>query len=295
MGLSLGLGIASCGASAQAEEVVKPAPEVTPLIWNEAWPEFRTGEWITFGSALAVFAASKLGPHPSGHWRGNLPLDRGARDALRIDSAGGREVASALSHVGLLTSMAWPFFDAGVVAGWQGQSPRLGWQQALISAEALAITSAMQGVVSTLVRRERPYGRDCGGEEDADSLECSTSYRYWSFYSAHSSLSFAGASTLCMHHAYVPLYGGGAGDVMACAGALTLAGSTALLRIATDAHHLSDVLVGAVMGTATGLLVPWGLHYRYGAEQVKKDARESGAGQFMLLPEGLGARAVWVF
>jgi len=38
-----------------------------------------------------------------------------------------------------------------------------------------------------------------------------------------------------------------------------------LMRVATDVHYVSDVLVGATIGTATGLLLPWALHYRYGA------------------------------
>jgi hypothetical protein len=41
---------------------------------------------------------------------------------------------------------------------------------------------------------------------------------------------------------------------------LSLAAATGYLRIAADSHYFSDVLVGAAVGTAVGLLVPHLLH-----------------------------------
>jgi membrane-associated phospholipid phosphatase len=145
--------------------------------------------------------------------------------------------------------------------------------------------------VSSLVSRERPYGRECGNERPEDSRDCDAEERYWSFYSGHTSQSFAGATVTCMHHAYVPLYGGGAGDDWACVGALGVATMTALLRVGTDVHYLSDVTVGALMGSAAGLLIPWLLHYRHGTPQ--RSASE--AFRFTVVPTGLGVRGVLVF
>jgi membrane-associated phospholipid phosphatase len=195
---------------------------------------------------------------------------------LRLQSTGARRWARDASDIALIINESWLFFDALVVAGWYRDSPEVGAQQALISTEVIAITAGFQGIVSYAASRERPYGRECGGEVPADARDCETRDRYYSFYSGHSSQTFAAAAVNCMHHAYVPLYGGGAADAAACAGMFTIAAGTAVLRVATDMHYLSDVLMGAALGTATGLLVPWALHYRHGARQEARQEAQQG-------------------
>lgn len=236
-----------------------------PVHWDPAWPEFQTGEWIASGVGLAAFLASRVLPQPNAHWQGAIGFDEAARDALRFHTPASRRRARDGSDIGITISASWPFFDALVVAGWYRDSPELGTQQALISAEVLAVTAGMQGLVSLFVSRERPYGQECGGELAPTTRDCANRDRYYSFYSGHSAVSFAAAAVNCMHHAYVPLYGGGAADNWACVGMFGVAATTALMRVATDVHYVSDVLVGATIGTATGLLLPWALHYRYGA------------------------------
>jgi len=269
-------------ASARAEEPKRGESSRVmgaPVHWDPAWPEFQTGEWIASGVGLAALLASRVLPQPSAHWQGGIGFDEAARDALRLHTPASRRRARDGSDIGITISASWPFFDALVVAGWYRDSPELGTQQALISAEVLAVTAGMQGLVSLFVSRERPYGRECAGELPeaqlpaaqlpADTRDCSNRDRYYSFYSGHSANSFAAAAVNCMHHAYVPLYGGGAADNWACVGMFGVAATTALMRVATDVHYVSDVLVGATIGTATGLLLPWALHYRYGATQSR--------------------------
>ncbi|HEU4577738.1 MAG TPA: phosphatase PAP2 family protein [Polyangiaceae bacterium] len=236
-----------------------------PVHWDPAWPEFQTGEWIASGVGLAALLTSRVLPLPGAHWRGGIGFDEGARDALRFHTPASRRRARDGSDIGITISASWPFFDALVVAGWYRNSPQVGTQQALISAEVLAVTAGMQGLVSLFVSRERPYGRECGGELPEATRDCANRDRYFSFYSGHSANSFAAAAVNCMHHAYVPLYGGGAADSWACVGMFGVAATTALMRVATDVHYVSDVLVGASIGTTTGLLLPWALHYRHGA------------------------------
>jgi len=195
-------------------------------------------------------------------------LDEPARKALRLRTPSARRWARDGSDIGIVVNESWPFFDALVVAGWYRDSPRLGVQQALISAEVLAVTAGVQGLVSSLASRERPYGRECGSELSAQTRDCLSRDRYYSFYSGHASQSFAAAAVSCMHHAYVPLYGGGIADTGACVGGFGVAITTALLRVATDVHYLSDVLMGALIGTSTGLMLPWALHYRFGSARL---------------------------
>jgi membrane-associated phospholipid phosphatase len=263
--------LVALSGSAQAQEL--PAEErgdsarvaAAPVEWNPAWPKFQTGEWIAGGVGIAAALASRILPLPSSHWQGGIGIDESARDALRLHTPAARRRARDGSDIALTINVSWPFFDALVVAGWYRDSPEVGVQQALISAEVLAVTAGMQGLASYFTSRERPYGRECGDELPANTRDCVARDRVYSFYSGHSAAAFASAGVNCMHHAYVPLYGGGAADDWACAGMFGVAATTALLRVATDVHYVSDVAMGALIGTTTGLLLPWALHYRHGA------------------------------
>lgn len=267
-------------------------PRGAPVTWNPAWPKFRTGEWIATAAGLLTLGASRILPQRTNHWQGGILFDEDARDVLRVGGVSGRRWARDASDIGLFTMESWPYFDAFVVTAWYRDSPEVAWQQGLITAEVLAVTAGMQSIVASLAARERPYGRRCGSEGlPEDSRDCDSRDRYFSFYSGHSSQAFAGAAVNCMHHMYVPLYGGGLGDALACAGGFTIAATTALMRVGTDVHYTTDVAVGALMGTATGLFLPWFLHYRHGAPTV-------GAAQswtFTLVPTGLGATGVVTF
>ena len=66
-----------------------------------------------------------------------------------------------------------------------------------------------------------------------------------------------------MNGSKLPLYGSRAASIAACAGTMSLATTTALLRIVADKHWASDVLAGSATGLATGLLIPLLLHYAH--------------------------------
>src|SRR5262249_22472634 len=78
-------------------------------------------------------------------------------------------------------------------------------------------------------------------------------------------MSFTSAGLTCAHHTHLPLYGGGAVDIIACAVVLTAAAAEPVLRIAADHHYATDVTVGAVLGFASGYALPMALHYGRGA------------------------------
>ena len=58
-----------------------------------------------------------------------------------------------------------------------------------------------------------------------------------------------------------------------CSAGYTLAAATAMLRVVADMHYITDVGIGAFVGTSVGLLIPW-LHYRAGGVHP---GRESSA------------------
>ena len=47
-------------------------------------------------------------------------------------------------------------------------------------------------------------------------------------------------------------------------------GTTGALRIVADQHWASDVLVGAAVGTFSGLAVPYFLHYGWGEPEEQR-------------------------
>ena len=52
------------------------------------------------------------------------------------------------------------------------------------------------------------------------------------------------------------MFSAGNKDALSCATSLFFATLTGVLRLASDEHYLSDVVVAAVVGAALGVLVP---------------------------------------
>lgn len=274
---------------------VDPSSEgsLPPLRWSPGRPRFRTSEYVVTGAAITtVLTTLVIGPR-SNHLHGGVAADEAARDALRLDGRDARWFARDLSDVLLTTMLSYPYvIDALVVAGWYRGSPDVAVQMALINTQTLAVTLGLQGLLNVLVSRERPYGRTCGTTLPDDSRDCNSDNRYYSFFSGHTSQSFASAGLICSHHLHLKLYGGGAADTIPCVTGFAVAASVGLLRVMADEHYLSDVLTGAALGTLTGLGLPWLLHYRYGGDDGgDKDAEVT----VKLVPMALGAGVVGSF
>jgi len=158
--------------------------------------------------------------------------------------------------------MAWPVFDALGVAGLARSSPDVAWQLLSMTAEVFAADFTIGTFVKALVDRERPHGLECSTEDRASRpARCGRHGRTRSFYSGHASAGFASAGLVCMVHAHLSLYGDPAGDALACGGALLSASIIGALRMISDRHFATDVLVGALAGLAAGLLLPYALHF----------------------------------
>ncbi len=262
-----------------------------PLAWNPAWPTFRPIEYYVAGAGLGASIAAQIArPRPK-HWQGGVLFDEGFRKVARPGAYYARQTAEDASDVLLSLVISYPFaVDALGVAWWYRGSDQVAAQMALINTEALTISMGLQSVATVIGSRERPYGRTCGGELDAQSVDCTSSNRHRSYFSGHTSVAFVGASLTCTHHAYLQLYGGGTPDTVVCVSGLALAGLTGFFRIMGDRHYATDVLSGAVIGSATGFLVPWLLHYRGGAgraAQAAEGPKHSGLSLYPIASPGL--------
>jgi membrane-associated phospholipid phosphatase len=251
-----------------------PAPPVPgqdlpgpPLVWK--WAPFSIGDWaVTLTGGGLTLAMAIVKPVPMHKMSGGILFDEAARSALRPDRIYTRYGFRDASDVGVSLLATWPFFaDALTTAWWYRGSRDVAEQMALIDLQTLAITGAVQGVTNVVVSRERPYGRDCGSSElPEEALDCVNSTHYRSFFSGHSAFSFASAALICIHHFQNDLLGP-PWDAISCTGGYAVAASTALFRVVGDVHYTSDIITGALVGTAIGYGVPL-LHY----------ARKAGAG-----------------
>ncbi|WP_375745984.1 phosphatase PAP2 family protein [Corallococcus interemptor] len=137
-----------------------------------------------------------------------------------------------------------------------GASAEFFAQDATIMVQSAVLASVANQAVKFAVGRERPFVHVLPEEERG--LTAHPNDNNLSFYSGHTNLAFSlavSAGTVASMRGYkhqAVIWGVG----------LPLAASVGLLRMGADKHYLSDVLTGAVMGTAFGVAVPLLLHGR---------------------------------
>jgi len=260
------------------------------LRWSPDWQGFDAYDWILTGTAAAsLLTVTALSPSGSPR-TGGILFDESTRNALRAPTEGTRLTARDVSDVLLTFNWAYPFLvDALLVAAWGHGNEDVARELILMNAEVLLVTAALQRIANAVTSRERPYGRTCGGELSEDTRACDSSDRFFSFFSGHTSQAFAAAALTCTHHAHLPLYGGGAADVAPCVAGLGLAATTGFLRLVGDEHYATDVLTGAFIGTATGLLLPALLHYGRTPPEPEEEEELGVTLQLVPIPVGVGA------
>ncbi len=277
---------AAIARAVPAPPFVERAPDQEPPSWK--WRSFNTMDYLITGvGAGTTLAAAIITPRRSHGLDGGILFDDWARRTFRRDDLEARYTFRDASDVGLSLAVTWPFFADSLVAAWWYRGSRdVAQELALIDLQTLAVSGAIQGVTNLLASRERPYGQDCGGDQlPGDSLDCTGSVRYRSFFSGHSAFSFTGAALICTHHFNNELLGP-PWDALSCAGGYLVAATTASFRVASDVHYASDVLTGALLGTLVGYGVPL-LHYMTPASQT--------ATQVWLVPAAGGLGAIGVF
>ena len=152
----------------------------------------------------------------------------------------------------------------------RGAAAPAAWEDLSVYAEVLVVNGALATVVKFAV--QRPLPRTYEGQ--ADLVSSPRGYR--SFYSGHTSLAFAalsaGSMTMSLRygHVWVPWLV-----------TLAVGASVGAERVLGGYHFPSDVLVGALVGTATGVIIPY-LHAR-------RD--RSSSVRFGIFPSG---RSVWL-
>jgi membrane-associated phospholipid phosphatase len=283
----LGLGLASVflsltgpatadSANAGAVSAGAASDEPPRVVWNEAWPRFRTAEAIVTGAMLVPIAGAVfLYPKPDDNIRGGFLFDDAVRDALVLDSRSARDRAASLSNLPYFGGLAFPLLvdTALVTAGIHGAGD-VALEMLAMNLQSFAITGAV-ALSFQKMGRVRPAREGCRTDPDYASQCDNPTALNQSFLSGHTAIAFTGAGLTCAHHRHLPLYGGGWPDVAICVATLGAASATAVLRVMSDRHYASDSLLGIGLGLASGWGLPEWLHY---------GARKEGAGE----PRGSG-------
>ena len=283
------------GGGLKRDDLLAPPthPKPNAVEWDPTWPRFRAAELWATGIFAAVALGSLAIPDGGGRWTTVNGFDDSVRSALRFKTAENRERAQDASDIMLTLSFNYLLFDSAVVTWWAHGRGSVALQIALIDIEAVALTTAITSLAKGVSARERPFRTDCSGPESRQERDCQGQNRYQSFFSGHTSTAFTAAGLTCQHHAHLPLYGGGAPDTLACISSFALAGATGAMRIMSDRHWATDVIGGAVIGTASGMAVPYLLHYRGGAPAPTEG--EKGGVKIGVVPAPMGAAVVGVF
>ena len=258
----------------------RPPPERQPSIalddgqkvaWSASWRPWELGDWIFTGVSMGAAIGGIVIPPTEDRWMGRNAFDQVVRNALRPNQQSQRNLARDASDIMLMLSINQILVDTLVVTWWGHDADTVAYNMALMNIEAIAFNTALNQIVGGLASRERPYRVECDQLPDEELRgDCRGRKRFRSFYSGHTSTTFAVAGLTCMHHAQLPLYGGGFADALPCISAFAIAGTTGTLRLVADQHWASDVLVGAAVGTFSGLAVPYFLHYGWGEPEEQR-------------------------
>lgn len=117
-------------------------------------------------------------------------------------------------------------------------------------AQTLVFAAALPYIAKGLVKRPRPYAYN---SDAAMSARTEPEARR-SFFSGHSAITFA--SAVFLSRVYSDYYPGSKYTPYIWAGSLLTAGTVAAFRVFSGKHFPTDVLTGAVVGSAIGWLIP---------------------------------------
>jgi membrane-associated phospholipid phosphatase len=201
-----------------------------------------------------------------------LQCDPATVNALDRPATGNdSRAASRASHYLLASSILTPYLigAADVLAsdpedGWSGYG-----KDSFVLFETLSVNLLFNQLVKYTVRRPRPYAYN----PDHDPAHRTGVEASLSFYSGHTSTAFAAAT--CGSYLFTLRHPDSLWTIPVWLGTHALAGATGILRVQAGKHFWTDVLVGAVAGSAFGLLIPW-LHKSSSGEtsRARSDVRQ---------------------
>jgi hypothetical protein len=191
-----------------------------------------------------------------------LICDRRSLNPLDRTVVGFRsESAAVAANIMVGSAVAMPIvFDLIDVAisdttdGWSGWATDV-----VVLSETALVNNALFQVTKFAVRRPRPYAYDL----DVSAAERGQADAAMSFYSGHTANAFAMATAYS--YLFMKRHADSGMVIPVWLGTHVLAVGTGVSQVLAGEHFWTDVMVGAVVGSAMGVLVPH-LHLRDGQE-----------------------------
>lgn len=197
-------------------------------------------------TGYTILAAAKNDILPSDcRWCDVNSFDKWGHGNIKWGNTGAAN--KAVYVTGYAMAPAAAFGLAALAAGLDDRISEF-WPDALIIAEAAALSSFTTEIVKTATGRQRPSAHFGSGSTSPSDNN--------SFYSGHTSLAFSlavasGTVATMRGYKFAPLVWGTG---------MAIAATTGYLSIAADRHYLTDVIAGAVLGSAFGFGIPYIFH-----------------------------------
>ncbi len=266
-------GAEASGVPAAAPAAPEPDPPPTEpgaeqddddqrLVWRPEWKRVGRQELVLTGALAGAALTMELADDPGvARWSGPVLFDEPLRRTLTARSRADRDAAARASDVLLYTGIAHPVLVDNLLITWLGRgSSDVAGQMFVINAQSYAITLFATVLLKQTTARRRPYVPECD-RDPGYSENCESTKSFRSFPSGHASLTATGAGLMCAHHTNLSLYGSDVLDTGTCVFAIVGTTATGALRLASDVHYASDVLVGHLIGYVSGYFVPTLVHY----------------------------------
>jgi len=196
---------------------------------------------------------------PSRRWTHVNGFDSGIQDGLRLDSSQARQDADSASDFALAFNVA-VLPAAAIGASFARRHDCIEtWEMFGNAVESVSLALFVAEGIKQITGRERPFGDRCRRDPPHDANCHDGDDRHSSFVSGHATLAAAGAGVTCRFALARDAFGA---SPAARAGPCALGVATALvagtLRVASDRHWGTDVLVGFGLGALIGSFDTWG-------------------------------------
>jgi membrane-associated phospholipid phosphatase len=236
---------------------------------------------LAAGWLVSEFAVKKQLAPAACRWCETNAFDTWVRSAFNpglVPSESGISAPARVSDVLAFGVVPFGMLGLDALLAWRdGVFADAFWIDALLILEATMVAQVLNQIVKFSVGRARPYTVGASAELLAGAHDPAD--HHVSFFSGHATWTFALATATAT---VVGLRGYRSAWVAWLVG-VPLAVSTAFLRVAADKHWTTDVLLGAVVGSTAGILIPGLLHRRVGPLEVQVSAMPNGvavAGRF---------------
>jgi membrane-associated phospholipid phosphatase len=201
--------------------------------------------WVTSELLKDAFAP------PACRWCEVPGFDASLRERLRASDIRSPDTASNV--VGFIAMPLATFGTTALASEAEGRGKNFP-TDALVILEAAIVAADVNQLTKFLVGRERPFVHALPDDEKAKTFQPADNNL--SFFSGHTTLAFtlataSGTVASMRHYDVAP----GVWTV-----GMSLAVLTGYLRVAADKHHFSDVVSGAVLGSAIGFFLPFVFH-----------------------------------